>query len=112
MKETKEMPELEDEEDAQTVAEIEQAITDAMKVYEGLFGHVIVHVNGLVLYTDINGEKHCEDFEAEGLRKTFPMGISSGSLSKSIWFEDPVERDNCFDEMTRKLAQEEMIQNP
>jgi len=106
------MPKLEPEDDTEACADIEQAIKESMKVYEGLFGHVIVHVNGLVLYTDINGEKHCEDFDAESLRKTFPMGISFGSLSKSIWFEDPVERDNCFDEMTKKLNQDAELCGP
>jgi len=83
-----------------SLLEMEAAMEETMQTFEGLFGNVIVHKNGLVLYTDINGEKYCEDFEAEGLKKTFPMGISYGELSKSIWFKDITQRDECFDAMT------------
>merc|ERR1719195_2063399 len=34
-----------------------------MECHDGLFGNVIVHNNGLVLYTDINGQKFCEEFD-------------------------------------------------
>jgi len=71
-----------------------------MNCFTGLFGNVIVHENGLVLYTDINGEKYCEDFDAGQITKCFPLGIRGGNMSKSIWFNDVVERDSCFDAMT------------
>jgi len=111
------MPALETETQAE---DIEQGIRDRnMQCYEGLFGNVIIHDNGLALYTDINGEKYCEDFEADGLIKTFPLGISDGGLTKSIWFNDVIERDECFDAMTKKLKEKdappsynEVVQNP
>merc|ERR1719410_2555479 len=84
--------------------QLETEIRDRqMQCFEGLFGNVIVHDNGLVLYTDLNGEKFCEDFDPECLIKTFPLGISGGKLSKSVWFNDVIERDSCFDAMTAQL---------
>jgi len=74
-----------------------------MECFDGLFGNVIVHSNGLILYTDINGEKFCEEFDAGSAAKCFPLGITGGDLSKSIWFNDIIERDSCFDAMTARL---------
>merc|ERR1711879_55280 len=64
-----------------------------------------IHENGLVLYTDINGEKYCEEFNPTCLTKSFPLGISGGDMSKSIWFNDVIERDGCFDAMTEQLKE-------
>jgi hypothetical protein len=66
---------------------------------EGLFGNVILNKNHLVLYTDIKGKKHCEEFERENIGKIFPMGIAFGGLTKSIWFKDAIARDETFDMM-------------
>jgi len=77
---------------------------DDLTVFNGLFGNVIVNMNGLVLYTDITGVKHCEDFEQDKIGKIFPMGISYGGLSKSIWFKDGEARDSCFELMTNLNA--------
>jgi len=74
-----------------------------MECFDGLFGNVIVHSNGLILYTDINGGKFCEEFDAGSAGKCFPLGITGGELSKSIWFNDVIERDSCFDAMTARL---------
>jgi len=66
---------------------------------EGLFGNVILNKNHLVLYTDIKGEKHCEEYDRDNIGKIFPLGISFGGLSKSIWFKDAITRDETFDMM-------------
>jgi len=72
---------------------------DDFAVFGGVFGNVIINKEGLVLYTDITGTQHCEDFERETIEKIFPMGISFGGLSRSIWFKDGVTRDEAFEKM-------------
>jgi len=72
---------------------------DDYSVLEGLFGNVVVNKEGLILYTDINGEQHCEEYDRESIQKIFPMGISFGGLTKSIWFENRVARDEAFEMM-------------
>merc|ERR1719193_1621677 len=74
---------------------------DEFSVFNGLFGNVIINNDGLVLYTDIAGGKHCEDYDCDDIEKIFPMGISHGGLSKSIWFRNAEERDNCFNLMAK-----------
>jgi len=72
---------------------------DDVTVFEGIFGNVIINKNGLVLYTDISGGNQCEEYDQDTIGKIFPMGIAHGALSKSIWFEDALTRDKCFDVM-------------
>jgi len=83
--------------------EVEGEVLDFFKedysVLEGLFGNVIFNKEGLILYTDINGKQHCEEYDRENIQKIFPMGISFGGLTKSIWFEDGVARDEAFEMM-------------
>jgi len=80
-------------------AEIVDHFKDDLTVFNGLFGNVIINKNGLVLYTDIKGVKHCEDYDQDKIGKIFPMGISYGGLSKSIWFQDVEVRNSCFELM-------------
>jgi len=70
---------------------------DDVTIFEGVFGNAIINKNGLVLYTDFSGKKHCEEIDQNKVEKIFPMGIARGGLTKSIWFEDAVTRDDCFD---------------
>jgi len=70
------------------------------KVFEGIFGNVVIKKVGLILYTDITGKKHCEEYNRDEIEKIFPMGISSGGLTKTIWFNDFEARDNCFEAMS------------
>jgi len=83
--------------------EVEGEMVDFYKddytVIEGLFGNVIINEKGLVLYTDIYGEQHCEEYERDEIGKIFPMGISFGGLTKSIWFEDAAARNEAFEAM-------------
>jgi len=67
--------------------------------FNGVFGNVTIDMKGLVHYTDITGKQHCEDFDKETIEKIFPMGISFGGLTKSIWFKDGVSRDEAFEMM-------------
>jgi len=67
--------------------------------FSGVFGNVTINRKGVVLYTDITGKQHCEDFDKETIEKIFPMGISFGGLTKSIWFKDGVSRDEAFEMM-------------
>jgi len=72
---------------------------DDISHFEGVFGNIIVHMDGRVLYTDITGKKHCEEYERETVEKIFPMGIGFGGLTKSIWFNDGPTRDEAFEKM-------------
>jgi len=81
-------------------AEIIDHFKDDLSIFMGVFGNVIINKEGLALYTDITGRKHCEEYNKVEIRKIFPMGISSGGLTKTIWFNDGETRDSCFDIMT------------
>jgi len=83
-------------------------------VFAGVFGKITLSSNGLVEYTDIVGNSFREKFDAQKIQKTFPLGISYGGLSKSLWFKDAEERDECFDTMTGVLppSYTEVIANP
>jgi len=70
-----------------------------LRVFEGVFGNVVINENGLVLYTDIAGKKYCEEYDRGEIEKVFPMGISYGGLTKNIWFKDIDTRENCYDAM-------------
>jgi len=80
-------------------AEMLDYYKDDLSVTEGLFGNVILNKNELVLYTDIKGKKHCEEYDRDSIGKIFPMGIAFGGLTKSIWFKDAAARDKTFDIM-------------
>jgi len=81
-------------------SEIIDNFKDDLSVFMGVYGNVIINKQGLALYTDIRGRKHCEEYNKGEIRKIFPMGISSGGLAKTIWFKDDETCDNCFDVMT------------
>jgi len=68
-------------------------------VFDGVFGNVIINMEGPVLYTDITGKQHREYFDKETIEKIFPMGISFGGFTRSIWFKDGVSRDEAFELM-------------
>jgi len=74
-----------------------------VSVFEGLFGNVSVLSSKFVDYTDSVGNVYREKYDSEKVQKTFPMGISFGGLSKSLWFKAVEERDACFDTMTGVL---------
>lgn len=71
-----------------------------VSVFEGLFGNVSVLSSEFVDYTDSVGNVYHEKYDSEKVQKTFPMGISFGGLSKSLWFKAVEERDACFYTMT------------
>jgi len=73
---------------------------DYQAVFEGLCGNVIIKKPGALLYTDINGTKHNEDYDRDGLTKIFGTGIAHGGLTESIWFKDSNTRDEAYDLMT------------
>jgi len=70
--------------------------------FKGIFGDVVLYKNN-VSYEDCSGEEFNETFIPKLLQKTFPMGISFGGLTKSVWFKDITDRDACFDTMTQNL---------
>jgi len=92
----------------QNVMEVQES---QEKIFEGVFGNLILQANGTVQYMDGNGNKYKEKFDREGIRKTFPMGISLGGLTKSLWFKNTAERDTCYDDMTnvRNIANSQLI---
>jgi len=81
-------------------AEMIDHFQDDLKVFDGIYGNVVINKVGLILYTDITGKKHCEEYDRDDIERIFPMGISYGGLTKTIWFKDFEARDNCFDAMT------------
>jgi len=72
---------------------------DDLMFFNGLYGEVFIKKSGQVQYTDITGVNHYEGFDCEHIRKIFPMGISYGGLTKSIWFRDGTARDDAFNMM-------------
>jgi len=70
------------------------------KIFEGLFGDVIIQADRSVKYVDSTGKERCQKFNSEQIRKTFPLGISLGGLTKSLWFKDAWGRDICFEYMS------------
>lgn len=87
--------------DIQVVPEVKNVPEALEKMFEGLFGDVKLMPDGFVQYTDILGMKYSEPFDPEGIRKSFPSGISLGGLTKSLWFKDGTERDSCFAGMNK-----------
>jgi len=83
----------------EVTGEILEYYKDDFSHFDGVFGNVIVHMDGRVLYTDITGEQHCDDYDRETVEKIFPMGIAFGGLTKSIWFNDGPTRDEAFEKM-------------
>jgi len=85
-----------------------------VSVFEGLFGDVSVLYSEVVNYTDSVGNVFHEKYDSEKIQKTFPMGISFGGLSKSLWFKAVEERDACFDNMTgiQPPSYAEVMANP
>jgi len=82
----------------------EKHIPPEEKVFKGLFGDVTLQIDGFVEYVDSTGKKHREAFKRKEIRKTFPLGISLGGLTKSLWFKDAWERDICFEYMSATPA--------
>jgi len=70
------------------------------KMFQGLFGDVKLQKDEFVQYVDSTGKQRREMFDRKEIRKTFPLGISLGGLTKSLWFKDAWERDICFEYMS------------
>jgi len=68
-------------------------------VFEGIYGNISLTSNGFVQYKDMAGTEFFDKYESDKIQKTFPTGISFGGLTKSLWFKNGVERDECFDVM-------------
>jgi len=81
------------------------------KVYEGIYGDVVPSSDGYVFYTCNKGMYRCDVFIPSEIVKTFPMGISLGGLTKTIWFEDIADRNACFDIMAECHASATEVQN-
>jgi len=66
--------------------------------FEGIFGDIVLNKDH-ISYKDSSGKEFNEKFSPESLQKTFPMGVSFGGLTKSLWFKDITHRDACFETM-------------
>lgn len=55
--------------------------------------------SGEIEYTSLTGEEVKTTFDPEGLKPTFPMGISYGGLPKTIWFDSPEDRQTALKAM-------------
>jgi len=90
-------------ESRKSIFDVQEEIVDYSKedlsTFDGVFGNVIINMKGPVLYTDITGKQHCEYFDKETIEKIFPMGISFGGFTRSIWFKDGPSRDEAFEMM-------------
>lgn len=84
----------------QIVKEEKYASAPEDKMFKGLFGDVKLQIDGFVEYVDSTGKNRREGFSRKDIRKTFPLGISLGGLTKSLWFKDAWERDICFEYMS------------
>jgi len=80
----------------QFVAETRDVLPLDQKLFKGLFGEIKLLVDGHVQYTDCTGRERRDVFDRAEIRKTFPLGISLGGLTKSLWFKEAWERDLCF----------------
>jgi len=70
------------------------------KLFKGLFGDIKLLVDGFVQYIDCTGRERCDVYDRAEIRKTFPLGISLGGLTKSLWFKEAWDRDLCFEYMS------------
>jgi len=86
--------------DIQVVKEAKHVPASEEKMFVGLFGDVTLQIDGFVQYVDSTGKERREVYNREEIRKTFPLGISLGGLTKSLWFKDAWERDICFEYMS------------
>jgi len=86
----------------QVVAQEKNVTENNKRTFEGIFGDVVLNEDR-VSYKDCSGEEFNEMFNPKLLKKTFPMGISYGGLTKSVWFKDIADRDACFETMTGYL---------
>lgn len=78
---------------------------DNMMIFEGFNNrNVIVHDENLVLYTDLDNNKHCVSYIKDDIKKCFPYGICYGGLPKAVWFNDEMERDECFTLLKQNLT--------
>jgi len=91
------------------IAQEEQNMSDngecksIASVYEGIFSDISILSDGVVEYTDSGGNNFHEKYNLRTLQKTFPMGISFGELSMSLWFKNVEDRDECASTMTGNL---------
>jgi len=85
--------------------------TENIKVFDGINDrNVIVHSENIVLYTALDGDKHCIHYDKHTIEKCFPNGIRSGGLPRTIWFNDELERDLCFMLMQWNMDEEVQAQ--
>jgi len=86
------------------------AIGQTFQVFQGIRDTVVVNMYYGVTYTDINGTRFENvTFDKDGLRKTFPLGISYGDLPKSIFFADEEERDLTFALMAGRMENPSVV---
>jgi len=85
----------------QVFVEAENVQVKNKTVFDGLYGSVKLLEDGFVQYQDSHGLTYGEAFDPKKVKKSFPSGISMGGLTKSIWFKDVADRDDCFVGMSR-----------
>lgn len=87
--------------ETQVLVEAKNVPTKSKTTFEGLYGNVRLLEDGFVEYKDSHGMSYGEAFDPKTITKSFPWGISMGGLTKSIWFKDAAERDDCFIDMSK-----------
>jgi len=85
----------------QVLIEAQNVHAKSKTIFEGLYGSVKLLEDGFVQYQDSHGLTYGEAFDPKKITKSFPSGISMGGLTKSIWFKDVAERDDCFFGMSK-----------
>jgi len=91
--------------DIQIVAEARDVLARDEVLFKGLFGDIKLLMDGFVQYTDSTGKERRDVFDRINIKKTFPLGISLGGLTKSLWFKEAWDRDLCFQCMSANPVQ-------
>jgi len=77
-------------------------------VFNGIQGNeVVLFAENRVEYTDIHGKKHNVSYNGSKVKKCFPSGICFGGLPNTVWLNDELIRDQCFNHMKNQHKQEE-----
>jgi len=80
-------------------------------VFNGIQGNeVVLFSENRVEYTDIHGKKHNVSYNGSKVKKCFPSGICFGGLPSTVWLNDELIRDECFNCMKNLEKQDEKKQ--
>jgi len=81
--------------------ESEENVPAEKKIFRGLYGNVVLKANHHeVEYTSLMGDRvSVVWYDPLMIRKVFPMGITDGGLTSTIWFSEMEDMENCLGAM-------------